>query len=431
MKTLKILVSGTNEEMLYERDIVINASQSLRVENTRLDIEFADEYATPEKITSAVKRCNLFLGIYNQTHYGEWVPDTHLSAAEIELDLALQSNKPVAIFVKAISVNERENPKQVAFVEHAQNVGEGKLRTPEFGTLSHLKEQVAEALIAMLAQHFGLSATRPLFQAPRPLDTFVGRTAEIAQITEALRQGRSVLIHGLHSIGGMGKTELAIHVAHLVRDQFPHGVLWANIPTTRPVDALTNWARVYGGLAFLGRGDLRFEFRMMTEEERKSEEITARIDAVRRVLQGKRVLVVLDGVATDRDEETLAFLLRALDNSVVMVTSRSRQLRSLRDALIIDLDCLGEEEAMDLFTRTLGAEKLSGKRAAVQEICGSIEDVPLALALTPPSYANARSRIPRPSPFCCATNANGWKKKTGDMENRARNGSRSNKAMRL
>lgn len=381
MRTLKILVSGTNEDMRLERETVVIALESLRIEGARLEIEFASELATTDQARGLVNRCNIFLGVYRQTHYGVVMPDNTVSASEFEFEEAQRLLKPTAVFIKALEANEREIPQQSNFIDHVQNFDGGKLRVPEYTSLNHLKEQIAEAVMAILIQRFALKVTRPPFQVPRPLNTFVGRAHEIEQITQALIRGESILIHGLYGIGGIGKTELAIQIAHLVRHIFTDGILWANVPTLRPADTLTTWARMFGGLPFLGRGDLRFEFRPMTAEERQIEEVTNRVNEVRRLFQGKRLLVVLDGITGGREEENLAPLLRALDDTVVLLTSRTRQLRTLRKGTPIDLGCLTEDDALNLFTQMVGAERLVGKRALVYEIARTVECVPLALTL--------------------------------------------------
>ena len=56
---------------------------------------------------------------------------------------------------------------------------------------------------------------------PSPLTPFVGREAERAALSAALREYRLVTAVGP---GGVGKTRLALAVASTVRDQFANGV---------------------------------------------------------------------------------------------------------------------------------------------------------------------------------------------------------------
>lgn len=93
------------------------------------------------------------------------------------------------------------------------------------------------------------------FQALADLQTFVGRAEHLKTLAGLgavgvtnpplhMRSGQGFLIAG---IGGLGKTSLAIHVAHQLRHVFDGGVLWADVPTTEPFTKLDDWARLYGG----------------------------------------------------------------------------------------------------------------------------------------------------------------------------------------
>jgi len=133
------------------------------------------------------------------------------------------------------------------------------------------------------------------------LQTFVGREVPLAKLVDVLTRGQLVVIRGVGDSGGMGKSELAVRVAHLLRDKFADGVLWL-ISKPPPRDLLTTWARAFGGFPSLGRGICRFEFHDATAEERRIEEIAIRAEETRRVLSGKRVLAILDGVEDEQDD---------------------------------------------------------------------------------------------------------------------------------
>src|SRR5262245_24628212 len=67
--------------------------------------------------------------------------------------------------------------------------------------------------------------------SPNPL--FVGREAELARLEELLAQGKTPAVQGP---GGMGKTQVAVQLAHRLRDQFPGGVFWLNMERDEGVD---------------------------------------------------------------------------------------------------------------------------------------------------------------------------------------------------
>lgn len=51
---------------------------------------------------------------------------------------------------------------------------------------------------------------------------FVGRTDELTRLNHALRMPRTIgVVTAVHGLGGLGKTELAVHYAHAYRDLYP------------------------------------------------------------------------------------------------------------------------------------------------------------------------------------------------------------------
>jgi transcriptional regulator with XRE-family HTH domain len=71
--------------------------------------------------------------------------------------------------------------------------------------------------------------------AQLPLDVrgFVGRQADLARldaiIADAASQPTTVAVAAISGSAGVGKTALAVHWAHRVRDQFPDGQLYVNL----------------------------------------------------------------------------------------------------------------------------------------------------------------------------------------------------------
>ncbi len=217
---------------------------------------------------------------------------------------------------------------------------------------------------------------RAHYQMPSDLQTFVGRAEHLKTLAGLgaigvtppplhMGSGHGFLIMG---IGGLGKTTLAIHIAHQLKIVFDGGVLWAEVPTTEPFNKLDEWARLYGG-------DLR-----------EVQEINARADALRHVLQthahNKKILAILDGVMDESDDAKLEPLLRALSDCAVVVTSRVTQLASFHNAHVIDLEHLNDDETIDLFERVTQHDKrLHNKNDVIIEIGKVVDFLPLALDL--------------------------------------------------
>jgi hypothetical protein len=328
-----------------------------------------------------VEKCDVYVGLYERTRYGRIDPGSAVSSSELEFDEAVRLEIPQLVFVKLLREGELSDPTQATFLERVMRASRENIRISEFAEPDQLEELAADSFLALIPVHFGIQVSRPVFQTPTRLETFVGRQPQIEKLAAALAPGRAVLIHGVGAVGGMGKTELAAHVAHEMRGQFVDGVLWADIQSSRASDLLFQWARAFGGFASLSRSDLRFEYHTQTDEDRRIAEMAIRAEELRRVISGKRVLAVLDGVVDEEDDLKIAPLLNALGECAVIVTSRTRRLRSLASATLIDLERMNGAEALDLVTRILGSDRLEGQTALVAEIAGVVDSLPLALDL--------------------------------------------------
>ena len=89
-------------------------------------------------------------------------------------------------------------------------------------------EQVWELVDPALGREFPAIATLSAVRHNLPIEvsSFVGREADIADVTDALRRSRLVSICG---VGGLGKTRIAMHVAASVADDYPDGVWFVGL----------------------------------------------------------------------------------------------------------------------------------------------------------------------------------------------------------
>ncbi len=198
------------------------------------------------------------------------------------------------------------------------------------------------------------------FQAPPDVPHFVGREKELAELRDALMRTSSAQIYCLAGMGGVGKTTLAIRLAHTLRDQFPDGVLWAHAATSEPLAILESWARAYR-CDFSGVPDL-----------------DSRAAALRGVLADKKILIVLDDV---RRAATIRPLLAARSDCPVLLTTRNFELAAALDARVISLSVLSPQEARRLLVGILGGERLAAEEAVGSEMCHLLEQLPLAVEI--------------------------------------------------
>lgn len=204
---------------------------------------------------------------------------------------------------------------------------------------------------------------------PPDITEFTGRTAALAHVHDVLTDGSkrraAMVICAIAGKAGVGKTALAVYLAHRVRAAFPDGQLYANLRDggPQPLDpaiVLGHFLRALGvdGTAIPA-----------TVEERAG--------MYRAQLADRRLLVVLDDAAS---ESQIRPLLPGSGSSAVLVTSRHR-LTGLEGAHAVTLEVLRPDEAVDLLTRVVGAERVAAEPEAARVIGRLCGYLPLAVRI--------------------------------------------------
>ena len=154
-------------------------------------------------------------------------------------------------------------------------------------------------------------------------------------------------VSAVAGIGGVGKTTLAVHVAHAARDAFPDGQLYVDLQGTEPRPA--DPEVVLG--AFLRA--------LGVPNPAIPETLAERAALYRSTLDGRRVLALLDNAY---DAAQIRQLLPGTPGCAALVTSRVRMV-DLAGAHLVDLDVMSPEEALQLFTRIVGEERVAQRTA--------------------------------------------------------------------
>ncbi|MBW0274348.1 hypothetical protein ATM97_17215 [Nocardia sp. MH4] len=212
-------------------------------------------------------------------------------------------------------------------------------------------------------------APQRVAQLPADVVDFTGR-AEVVDLLAArlTATGTGVPVCAIGGMGGIGKSALAVHVAHRVRERFPDGQLHVDLHGfaadhaggATAADTLGDFLRVLGvpeGELAAGAAERAAQFRSR--------------------LAGKRVLVVLDNA---RSVDQVAPLIPGTPGSAVLVTSRSA-LPELPGTTAVRLDVLTDTEAHSLLAGIAGRDRIAAEPEAVAAVLGACGGLPLAVRI--------------------------------------------------
>jgi len=215
----------------------------------------------------------------------------------------------------------------------------------------------------------------PVMIPPTQTD-FTGREREFDELCRRLRpmaadrraafQPRRLLITGM---SGVGKTALAVRVAHTVARDFPDGLLHARLRADDGTvvdsgEVLVTLLRALGEpsgnvLAPNGR-------------PARTEELVHRY---RTRTAGRKLLILLDDAD---DERQLDPLLPATTDAAVLVTSRNR-LSAVPGSWTVALDPLETDESLDLLAVIAGGDRIAAEPEAAHAVVEACGRLPLAL----------------------------------------------------
>jgi tetratricopeptide (TPR) repeat protein len=209
----------------------------------------------------------------------------------------------------------------------------------------------------------------PPMQLPPDINDFTGRSSDVDRLCALSPaegdDGGVVKVGLVAGAGGLGKTTLTVHAAHLLKPHFPDGQLYVNLlgASPRPLlpsDVLARFLR-----------DLGVEAPQLPADEEE------RAALLRTRLYGRRMLLLLDNA---RDAAQVRPLLPGSASCTVLVTTRVR-MPDLAVTRLVDLDVLNDEDARTLFTSIVGTDRVEAGAEATDEVLAACAGLPLAIRI--------------------------------------------------
>ncbi|HWG99972.1 MAG TPA: tetratricopeptide repeat protein [Pilimelia sp.] len=320
--------------------------------------------ATPAEFVAALRALRLWSGLtFRQLAARARASGDHLAVSTLASVLGrctLPRREVVAGFVRACGLDERAVAAWVA-ARDALVARCGQPADP--GAQAAGREPPAPG-------------ARPAPVAPNMLPPdipdFTGRAGHVRLLRDLLTAPRTgehgcgaQPVAAISGMGGIGKTTLALHVAHLLAGAYPDGQLWVDLRDAEgsaldPGDVLARFLRALG-----------VDARAIPDER------SERAEVYRTLLADRRVLVVLDNAVSERQ---IRPLLPGAPTCAVVVTSRPR-LTGLEGARHVELELFSPDEAIALLARIADDERVRchpGAAAEIAEYCGGL---PLAVRI--------------------------------------------------
>ncbi|MET8853386.1 NB-ARC domain-containing protein [Amycolatopsis sp. NPDC004625] len=225
-------------------------------------------------------------------------------------------------------------------------------------------------------------------ELPADVAGFTGRAEQLDELDYVLRKaggpaGTPLRLVAITGTGGVGKTALAVHWAHRVRDEFPDGQLYVDLRgfavdhPLRPIEALTGFLYALG---------------CAPDQVPVATDHAAAL--YRSLLADKRVLVVLDN---GRNTQHVRPLLPGSAGCLTLVTSRDRLagLVARDGAHRVPVDVLTAHEAGALLERLVGTERAAEEPDAAAELVELCGHLPLALRIAGANVTRRASGLAR------------------------------------
>jgi predicted ATPase len=377
---VRVFISSTMDELADERSSARRAVEALHLSPVLFEMG-ARPHPPRELYRAYLEQSDIFVGIYGE-EYGWIAPGSTISGIEDEYELS--AGTPRLVYVR-----EPAAGRDPRLGEMLQRILSDGLSYRTYRRPAELQRMIADDLAGLLSERFEPSAGEASgpdevelrHELPSATTRFVGRHGMLLDLQEMLRV-RDVRLLTLTGPGGIGKTRLALALAHACRDRFEDGAAVVFLAPVRSADLVTTKIATTLGLP--------------VSASRSAAEV------LRDYLTSREMLLLIDNFEHVIDAApVLVELLGECPRVRIVVTSREMLRLSAEQvfpvpALTVGTDSDGPGEAVELFLDRATAIRhdlpLTGDvLAAVTEICRRLDGLPLAIEL-----AAARVRVLMP-----------------------------------
>ncbi|MDP1624344.1 MAG: NB-ARC domain-containing protein [bacterium] len=243
---------------------------------------------------------------------------------------------------------------------------QGKDRETSFAIPSEIIQEVCPIIrMELPTNNFDTPQQKILENLPSPRKNFVGRDDEKKIVIDHLtRESAKVFLEGM---GGMGKTSLALEVAHkCLKQGIFRLIIWVDAETnstlSQMLDAITNESGIKG-------------YKSLKLSEKKTR--------VNKILGSMSSLVIIDRYEAITDKALKEFLAKLPRSCRVLATSRQTADLDINDIERISIRELSIQESTELIQNHSRGKRLENASSAIhKEIYNACGGLPLALEWT-------------------------------------------------